>query len=277
MRSSSDPYAVFSLVYDQDVHLDVPRAFFRTLRPLLRAARGAGPVLELGCGSGLLTERIAAAGLPVVGVDASRAMLRRARARCAAHARRVRLVARDFARLRLPPVHPVALACHDVLNHLPSEAALRRALASVRGALAPGGVLVFDALTERAFATYWPDNVHRLEGPHGDLWMDCDWDPRRRRGTVHMTAYVRRGRGRYARHETTLHEWAHDDRRLARALFAAGFDEVWRRPWSAWADARSSEPPERVLWCGRRAGTAAVSARVLTRLGFRRVSAIAQC
>jgi SAM-dependent methyltransferase len=273
----SDPYAVFSLVYDQDVHLDVPRAFFRTLRPLLRAARGAGPVLELGCGSGLLTERLAAAGLAVVGVDASRAMLRRARARCAARAGRVRLLARDFARLRLPPVHGLALACHDVLNHLPSEAALRRALGPVRRALAPGGALVFDALTERAFATYWPDNVHRLEGPHGDLWMDCDWDARLRRGTVRMTAYVKRGRGRYARQETTLHEWAHDDGRLARALFAAGFDEVWRRPWSAWAEASRSEPPERALWCGRLAGTSPVSVSVLTRLGFRRVSATAQC
>jgi SAM-dependent methyltransferase len=273
----SDPYAVFSLVYDQDVHLDVPRSFLRTLRPLLRTARG-GPVLELGCGSGLLTERIAAAGLDVVGVDASRAMLRRARERCAAHAGRVRLVARDFARLRLPAVHPLALACHDVLNHLPSEAVLRRALASVRRALAPGGALVFDALRERAFEAYWPDNVHRLEGPHGDLWMDCDYEPRRRRGTVQMTAYVRRGRGRYTRHETTLHEWVHDDRRIARALFAAGFDEVWRRPWSAWAaEPSSSEPPERALWCGRLTGAARLSAQALRAVGFRRVSPTARC
>jgi SAM-dependent methyltransferase len=273
----ADPYAVFSLVYDQDVHLDVPRAFFRTLRPLLRAVRGAGPVLELGCGSGLLTARIAAAGLAVVGVDASPAMLRRARARCAEHGARVRLVARDFSRLRLPGAHPLALACHDVMNHLPSEAALRRAFGSVRRALAPGGALVFDALTERAFRAYWPDNVHRLEGPHGDLWMDCDFDPRRRRGTVHMTAYVERGRGRYTRHETTLHEWAHDDRRLVRALLAAGFDEVWRRPWSAWAEPGRAEPPERALWCGRLAGAAPPSPGALRAVGFRRVRSTARC
>jgi SAM-dependent methyltransferase len=271
----SDPYAVFWLVVDQVGHRDVPRAFFRTLRPLLRVA--GGPVLELGCGSGLLTQRLAAAGLDVIGVDASRAMLRRARARCAAHAGRVRLVPRDFAQLRLPPVHPLAVACHDVLNHLPSEAAVRRALGAARRALVPGGAFVFDALTERAFATYWPDNVHRLDGPHGDVWMDCDWDPRRRRGTVHMTAYVKRGRGGWVRHETTLHEWAHDDGRLARALFAAGFDEVWRRPWSAWSERRPSEPPERALWCGRLAGTAPVSARALREVGFRRVSATARC
>jgi SAM-dependent methyltransferase len=266
-----DPYAVFSLVYDQDVHLDVPRAFFRTLRPLLRAARREPPVLDLGCGSGLLTERIAAAGVPVLGIDGSRAMLARARERCAKHGRRVRLLARDLAALRLAPTHGLAVACHDVMNHLSSEAALRRVLGSVRRALAPGGVLVFDALTDWAFETYWPENVHRLEGPHGDLWMDCDWDPRRRRGTAHMTAYVRDGRGRYARHQTTLHEYAWSDRELARALRAAGFTEVWRMPWSPWPDQREEGRLERALWCGRVAGEGAVSAGALRALGLERL------
>jgi SAM-dependent methyltransferase len=266
-----DPYQVFSLVYDQDVHLDVPRAFFRTLRPLLRVARHESPVLDLGCGSGLLTERIAAAGVPVLGVDGSRPMLARARARCAKHAPRVRLLARDLGALRLAPVHALAVACHDVLNHLPSEAALRRVLGSVRRALAPGGAFVFDALTDWAFETYWPDNTHRLEGPHGDLWMDCDWDPGRRRGTAWMTAYVRDSRGRYTRHQTTLHEYAWSDRELTRALRAAGFAELWRMPWSPWADQHEQERLERALWCGRVAGEGAISTGALRALGLERL------
>ena len=87
-----------------------------------------------------------------------------------------------------------------------------------------------------------------------------------------MTAYVRGPRGRYARHETTLHEWAHGDRRLGRALRGTGFDEIWRRPWSPWADPGSREPMERALWCGRLAGDGPVTARGLRALGFRRVS-----
>ena len=272
MRRRVDPYEVFSLLYDQDVHLDVPRVFFRTLRPLFRAARGGAPVLDLGCGSGLLAARIARSGARVIGVDSSRAMLRRARVRCAPHASRVRWLARDLAALRLPPAHALAVACHDVLNHLPSDAALRRVLRSVRRALAPGGSFVFDALTDAAFETLWPDNVHCLRGPRGDLWLDCDFDARRRRGTAHMTAYVKDARGRYTRHTTTLHEWAHSERRLERALSGTGFVEIWRRPWSPWAGERSGEPPERALWCGRVAGDGPVTTAALRALGFRRVS-----
>jgi SAM-dependent methyltransferase len=262
-----DPYRVFSLVYDQDLHLDIPREFFRTLRPWLRAAPR---VLELGCGSGLLTERIAAAGGRVLGIDGSRAMLDRARRRCARHARRVELREGDLTRLRLAPVHALAVACHDVVNHLPTQAALRRALTGARCALAPGGVLVFDALTDWAFATYWSENTHRLEGADGEVWMECDWDAVRRRGTVQLTAYVRAGRGRYARHTTTLHEYAWSDRELVRALRAAGFAEVWLRRWSPWSE-RDGSRPERALWCARVAGEGLVSTSAIRARGFRRV------
>ncbi len=265
-----DPYQVFSLVYDQDLHLDIPREFFRTLRPWLRAARGGPCVLELGCGSGLLTERIAAAGVAVLGLDGSRAMLARARRRCARHARRVELREQDLTRLRLAPVHALAVACHDVVNHLPSQAALQRALAGARRALTPGGVLVFDALTDWAFENLWAANTHRLEGPDGEVWMECDWDAARRRGTVQMTAYVRAGRGRYARHTTTLHEYAWSDRELLRALRAAGFAEVWRRRWSPWSE-RDGSRHERALWCARVAGEGLVGPAAIRALGFRRV------
>lgn len=267
-----DPYEVFSRVYDQDVHLEIPRAFFRTLRPLVRDARRGPPILDLGCGSGLVTERLAAAGARAIGIDGSLAMLALARRRCARHRGRVRLLRRRLDAIRLAPEAHLALACGDVINHLPTLAAVRRVLASIRRALASGGVLVFDALTEFCFETYWPDNTHRLTGPRGDLLMDCDWDPRRRRGRAHMIAYARERGGRYRRHETTLYEYAYGDRELAQAFTAAGFAEVWRRPWSAWPDQHEEPAMDRALWCGRKGGSeASVGTARLRALGFRRV------
>ena len=275
MRDGSlprDPYAVFSRVYDQDVHLEIPAAFFRTLRPLVRDARAGPPILDLGCGSGLVTARIAAAGARVIGIDGSRPMLALARRRCARYRSRVRLLERRLDAIRLAPEAHLALACGDVINHLPSLSAVTRVLGSIRRALAPGGALVFDALTEFCFATYWPDNTHLLQGPHGDLLMDCDFDPVRRRGSVRMIAYAREARGRFRRYETTLHEYAYRDRELLQAFAAAGFAEVWRRPWSAWPDQDEEPAMDRALWCGREGGPdASVRPARLRALGFRRV------
>jgi SAM-dependent methyltransferase len=267
MAPRKDPYEAIADVYDQDVHLEVPREFVRTLKPLIREARGRAAVLDLGCGSGLVTRDVAALGARVIGIDGSAGMLERAARRCADHAERVVLVRADLAKLSLAPEHELALACHDVFNHMPSIAVLERVFRSIRGTLAPGGALVFDALTEGAFRGLWPDNTHRLEGPNGDLWMECDWDERKRRGTARMIAYVRDPSGRYARHEATLHEYLWTAAELAAALRGAGFDEVASRPWTPFSE--HSDAPERELWCARLAGTSGVRRETLRKLGFR--------
>src|SRR5262252_475603 len=59
---------------------DVP--FWRTL-----AVQAAGPVLELGCGTGRISLPLARAGVSLVGIDRSAAMLERAAKRLAASRR----------------------------------------------------------------------------------------------------------------------------------------------------------------------------------------------
>jgi SAM-dependent methyltransferase len=273
---STNPYRVFAAVYDQDVQLEVPRAFFRTLRPLIRAhvtAEPAPPVLDLGCGSGLLTELLAGADARVLALDASRAMLARARKRCAGHGRRVRFVHARLQSLRVAEPATLALACQDVFNHLPTRAVLERAFTRVARALAPGGVLVFDTVTRYCFETYWTDNTHLLEGPLGDVLMSCDWDAARARGSVRIIGYRRTGPGRYARAETVLHEYLHDDAVLARALRRGGFARVWSRPWSPWRVQDAEAKRHRRLWAAETPGATRASAERLRALGFRPVAA----
>jgi SAM-dependent methyltransferase len=107
------------------------------LRPVRE--RG-GLVLEVGCGSGLLTRHLVAAGHRVVATDASPAMI--------ALAREVVSGAEDIRVLALPedPMPPAdaVVSVGHVLNYLPDEAAIDRALVSIAEALRPGGTLAID-------------------------------------------------------------------------------------------------------------------------------------
>jgi len=106
------------------------------------AARTAGPVLELGSGTGRLAGPLRARGLDVVGLDASTAMLARSRA---AHPH-VPVVAADMAEL---PVRDgsfgAVLVAFNTLFNLATAAGQRRCLAGARAALAADGVLVVEA------------------------------------------------------------------------------------------------------------------------------------
>jgi SAM-dependent methyltransferase len=105
---------------------------------LLEPVRG-GLVLELGCGSGLLTRYLVEAGHRVLATDASPAML--ALARDTAPVAEVRqLVLPDDP---LPECDAVVSVGH-VLSYLSDEAAVDRTLAASAHALRPSGVLALD-------------------------------------------------------------------------------------------------------------------------------------
>src|SRR5215831_1644609 len=108
---------------------------------LLRPVRERdGLVVEIGCGSGLLTRHLLDAGHRVVATDASPAMLDLAR--------EVAPDAEDIRQVVLPddplPDADAIVSVGHVLNYLSDESAVRRALASIAEALRPGGVLAID-------------------------------------------------------------------------------------------------------------------------------------
>jgi SAM-dependent methyltransferase len=102
-----------------------------------------GLVVELGCGSGVSAARLLSAGLDVVGIDSSPAMLEIARRR----APRATFVEASFLSAEIPPCDAV-LAVGEALNYLSDAGNTLRALERLFGrvfkALWPGGLFLFD-------------------------------------------------------------------------------------------------------------------------------------
>jgi SAM-dependent methyltransferase len=167
----------FAEVYD-DWYAEVspPDATARFL-----ADRTAGPVLELGSGTGRLAGPLRAAGVPVVGLDASVPMLARSRDR---HPH-VPVVAADMAEL---PVRDgtfgAVLVAFNTLFNLPSPALQRRCLTQAGRALRPDGIVVVEAFVPGTGAGDATDHVDvvRLDADLVVLRVSRT-DPAR--GTVH--------------------------------------------------------------------------------------------
>jgi SAM-dependent methyltransferase len=102
--------------------------------------RRNGLVLEIGCGSGLLTRALVDAGHRVVATDASPAMLDLAEQWASGAEELRRLTLPDD---ELPPADAIVGVGH-ALNYLPDAEAIDGALMAIAGALRPGGVLALD-------------------------------------------------------------------------------------------------------------------------------------
>jgi SAM-dependent methyltransferase len=130
------------------------------LKPVLARQ---GLVVELGCGSGLLTRYLVEAGHRVVATDASPAMLELARR----HMPGVEAI----EQVTLPddpiPDADAVVSVGHVLSYLDDEAAIDAALAAVAQALRPGGVLAIDLCDLE-----W-GRERRGSPPRG--WVSDDW------------------------------------------------------------------------------------------------------
>jgi SAM-dependent methyltransferase len=114
------------------------------------AREHAGPILELGCGTGRLMVPLLRDGHRVTGVDVAETMLTRLRGRIArlgADARARADVERgDFRRVRLGRRFPLVICPFNAFMHLYTRDDVERFLATVRAHLAPGGWFVFDIM-----------------------------------------------------------------------------------------------------------------------------------
>jgi SAM-dependent methyltransferase len=115
-----------------------------------RADLGAGPVLDLACGSGRILAPLLRDGHTVGAVDRSAAMLSRATWRLsrlsATRRRRALLLRGDMRDLGLAPRFSLVFCAFHSVQHLVDDGDLTRFLAGVRAALLPDGWLAFDLL-----------------------------------------------------------------------------------------------------------------------------------
>lgn len=240
-------YNALGAAYDQPEHVEVATGFYHAIRPLLRKLDGR-LVLDLGCGTGLVTERIAAHGCRVWGIDLSREMLKVARVRCRRFGSAVRFKAGDLRSFAGVPPAAAAFACADIVNHFASEAQLAAFFRNTCRRLEPGGVFVCDALNRWCFENYWVDRTYHFESSSGDILMKCDWDADARVGTADMTVYQRGPGGLYRRRRYVLRERLYEARTLHRLLREAGFSKVSHVSWSPWTDQHLEASNDRMLW-----------------------------
>lgn len=137
-----------------------------------QAGELAGPVLDVGTGTGITARALAGRGLEVVGVDSSADDLQVAAAltQDSEFAARIRYLLADASSLPVPYGAFGAATAVDFLHHLDSgEPVLQELVRVVR----PGGLIVLADFTEAGFEMV--SRIHAAEGrvhPEGPVTVD---------------------------------------------------------------------------------------------------------
>ena len=188
------------------------------LEPVL-AERGL--VLEVGCGSGLLTRYLVDAGHRVMATDASPAMLELARSYVPG--------AEAIEQLELPdaqlPAADAVVSIGHVLSYLPDEGAVWRGLAAVAQALRPGGLVAFD-ISDLEWG-------RARKGAPAQSWVSDDWAlitrfsvPVPARFVREMTVFTRNDDGSWRRDDERHENVLIDTSAIPEVMARDGIDAV---------------------------------------------------
>lgn len=130
--------------YDDSTGEEFDPAVIETTVGLLAELADGGPALELAIGTGRIALPLAARGLAVHGVDMSRAMVARLRAKPGGDA--IGVTIGDFATTRVEGAGPFSLAylVFNTISNLTTQDAQVDCFRTVADQLAPGGVFVVE-------------------------------------------------------------------------------------------------------------------------------------
>jgi SAM-dependent methyltransferase len=139
---------------------DTQPRFYRDLA----AERRARVIVDVGCGTGLVTCDLARRGYQVTGLDPAPAMVAKARRRQGGDG--VHWIDGDVTQLGTPGADLAIMTGH-VAQFFVSDDSWHRALATIHGALRPGGALAFESRDPRAqeWTTWTSENRHIVDDP----------------------------------------------------------------------------------------------------------------
>ena len=215
-------YSQFATVYDlltSEIDYKKRAEYFDRL--ILQNGGFHGILLDLGCGTGTLTEELAALGYDAIGVDNSEEMLSSALEKKLQSGRDIIYLNQDMTELDLYGTIDAAVSALDSLNHLIDYEDFCTALQKVSLFLHPDGVFVFDVNTCYKHREILAANTFVYD--YGDVY--CAWQNSYGKNDVvqmDLDIFVSEDGENYLRMEDHFAERAYSEVQIEKALQKAG-------------------------------------------------------
>ena len=195
-----------------------------------------GIVLELGCGTGVMTELLAESGYDMIGVDNSEEMLGEAMEKRAESGHEILYLEQDMREFELYGTVRAVVSICDCMNYILEEEDLLEVFCLANNYLDPGGIFVFDMNTPYKYREVIGNTTiaeNREEGSF--IWENC-FDEESQVNEYALTLFIKEEDDLYRKHEEFHYQKAYEPERVKELLEEAGlkveaiYDAFTREP-----------------------------------------------
>ena len=197
-----------------------------------------GLVLELGCGTGTMTELLASAGYDMIGIDNAEEMLEIALEKKLSSDHDILYLLQDMREFELyGTVRGIVSIC-DSMNYLTEYEDLVQVLRLANNYLDPGGVFIFDLNTVYKYSEILGEQTIAENRDEGSFIWENYFDQEEGINEYDLTLFIREEDGRFRKYEETHFQRAYEQKEVEEAIREAGMELV------AVYDAFTKEPPK---------------------------------
>ena len=211
-----------------------------------------GLVLDLGCGTGSLTELLAAAGYDMIGVDNSEDMLQIAMDKRADSGKDILYLMQDMREFELYGTVGAVVSICDCMNYILEYKELVEVFRLVNNYLDPGGVLIFDLNTIYKYEKLLGDATIAEDREACSFIWDNYYDQETRINEYDLSLFIKEERDLYRKYTETHYQRAYTLDEAKEALKEAGMEFV--DAYDAFTKKPVKETSERIYLIAREHG-----------------------
>lgn len=244
-------YSKFAWFYDQlTFNVDYDSIGQRINELVGQFGGEKGVLLELGCGTGALCEKMSGLGYDVIGIDNSQDMLSQAWEKKFESGHDIQYVCQDMTELEMYGEVDVVVSVLDCINHLSDRAAVKRTFERVSLYTAENGLFIFDVNTKFKHREILGNNayIYDLDG------IFCAWQNEYNEddGSVNifLDFFEENEVGAYDRYQESFREIAFDEGEIDEMLVNAGFEVLAK--YDEYTDKSVDENTQRIVYTARK-------------------------
>ena len=246
-----EAYSGFAKVYDLFMD-NIPYEEWTDYVKELFAEEGVkdGILLDLGCGTGSVTELLAKSGFDMIGIDNSEEMLEIAMEKRAESGLDILYLLQDMREFELYGTVKGVVSICDCMNYILDDEDLLDVFKLVHNYLDNEGIFIFDMKTMHEYANVMADNTFAEDREESSFIWENYYDEEEEINQYDLSIFVKEEDGRNRKYEETHLQRAYQQERVEELIKESGLELL--HVYDAFTRELPAEDSERIYFVCRR-------------------------
>ena len=246
-----EAYSGFAKVYDLFMD-NIPYEEWTDYVKELFAEEGVkdGILLDLGCGTGSVTELLAKSGFDMIGIDNSEEMLEIAMEKRAESGLDILYLLQDMREFELYGTVKGVVSICDSMNYILDDEDLLDVVKLVNNYLDNEGIFIFDMKTMHEYANVMADNTFAEDREESSFIWENYYDEEEEINQYDLSIFVKEEDGRYRKYEETHLQRAYEQQCVEELIKESGLELL--HVYDAFTRELPAEDSQRIYFVCRR-------------------------